>query len=284
MGKLSKIALILIKLSKTGTARTAKPGVGNMKNKLIYESMMTSKPKQCNLVPTILFPEFTLFVSAPRSTTSQRIMTISTCLSDLLRKNWLNNCDNTDRSDSGVTLSDDECLWVTLGVITVSHQSWETVTFFLAAGLNVVIWQILSPAVQMKFWWKLHAWEISLMLAWNPLISIGTLPLLSLRFLSHHPSLMSLTFSALQNCHVVFFHWYQLALFQIDITHACMSASKVTASRPHPSLQRTNRPTLWTAFWPQSLAFRLASKLQGEKQNPQKTDTQSFTGLSLIAV
>ena len=194
MGKLSKIALILIKLFNTGTARTAKPGVGNMKNKLIYESMMTSKPKQCNLVPTILFPEFTLFVSVPRSTTSQRIMTISTCLSDLLRKNWLNNCDNTDRSDSGVTLSDDECLWVTLGVITVSHQSWETVTFFLAAGLNVVIWQILSPAVHMKFWWKLHAWEISLMLAWNPLISIGTLPLLSLRFLSHHPSLMSLTF------------------------------------------------------------------------------------------
>ena len=61
MGKLSKIALILIKLFNTGTARTAKPGVGNMKNKLIYESMMTSKPKQCNLVPTILFPEFTLF-------------------------------------------------------------------------------------------------------------------------------------------------------------------------------------------------------------------------------
>ena len=151
MGKLSKIALILIKLFNTGTARTAKPGVGNMKNKLIYESMMTSKPKQCNLVPTILFPEFTLFLSVPRSTTSQRIMTISTCLSDLLRENWLKNCDNTDRSDSGVTLSDDECLWVTLGVITVSHQSWETVTTFF--------WQLDWMLSFGKYWVQLSRWN-----------------------------------------------------------------------------------------------------------------------------
>ena len=134
-------------------------------------------------------------VSAPRSTTSQRTMTISTCSSDLLRR--LKNCDTIRLANSCKYChisanigkyflaqklwhrSDDDSrvAWVTmimgdLGSDCRECYFWWQLNWILAnvyftltalkmiyENVKETIWSILSRAVQVEFRWKSYARE-----------------------------------------------------------------------------------------------------------------------------